>query len=119
MNVAVLGASNNPDRYSHKAVVQLLANGHKVFPVNPAGGVIEGQPVCRSLADVGEPVDTITVYIGPANIKTLIPAILACRPKRVIANPGAESILLKAAVMAANIEYLEACTLVMLRTGQF
>lgn len=119
MNVAVLGASKNPDRYSNKAVVALLAAGHTVYPVNPGGGEIEGLPVYKSLSEIDQPVDTVTVYVGPAHIKSVIPSVIACRPRRVIANPGAESILLKAAVMAAHIEYLEACTLVMLRTGQF
>lgn len=119
MNVAVLGASANPERYSNKAIRSLLAAGHTVFPVNPAGGVIEGLQVYRTLADLPAPVHTITVYVGPQNVVPLVPAIVAARPVRVIANPGAESMMLKAAVMAARIEYLEACTLVLLSTKQF
>lgn len=119
MKVAVLGASPNPDRYSNKAIRQLLAAGHQVFPVNPAGGEIEKIPVFPTLADVGDEIHTITVYVGPAHIKALIPGIIATRPARVIVNPGAESIFLKAAVQAAGIEYAEACTLVLLSTGQF
>ncbi len=119
MNVAVLGASANPDRYSNKAIKMLMAAGHRVLPINPAGGEIEGLPVFSTLADVDVQIHTITVYVGPANIKSLIPAIIASRPQRVIANPGAESIFLKAATQAAKIEYLEACTLVLLSTAQF
>lgn len=119
MNVAVLGASANPERYSNKAILSLMAAGHKVFPVNPAGGEIEGLQVYRSLAELPESVHTITVYVGPQNVMPLIAGIVAARPVRVIANPGAESVMLKAAVMAARIEYLEACTLVMLSTKQF
>lgn len=119
MNVAVLGASANPERYSNKAIKMLLASGHVVLPINTAGGVIEGLPVFSTLSDIDTPVHTVTVYVGPANIKALIPGIIALRPQRVIANPGAESMFLKAATQAANIEYLEACTLVLLSTGQF
>ncbi len=119
MNVAVLGASANPDRYSNKAIKMLVASGHRVLPINTAGGVIESLTVFSTLADVTTPIDTISVYVGPANIKALIPGIIASRPQRVIVNPGAESMFLKAAVQAANIQYLEACTLVLLSTGQF
>ena len=38
MNVAVLGASANPDRYSNKAIKMLVAAGHCVLPINTAGG---------------------------------------------------------------------------------
>jgi len=117
--VAVLGASANPDRYSNKAIKMLMEAGHRVLPINTIGGEIEGIPVISTLADITTPVHTITVYVGQANIKALIPGIIASRPQRVIANPGAESMFLKAAVQAANIDYLEACTLVLLRTGQF
>lgn len=119
MNVAVLGASSNPERYSNKAMRQLLAAGHRVFPVHPDGGEIEGLAVFPTLAEIDQALHTITVYVGPAHIKSLIPGIIAARPTRVIANPGAESMLLKAAVQAAGIEYLEACTLVLLSTRQF
>ncbi len=119
MNVAVLGASANPDRYSNKAIKMLVAAGHHVLPINTAGGLIEELPVFATLSDVDSPIHTVTVYVGPANIKALIPGIIASRPQRVIANPGAESMFLKAATQAANIEYLEACTLVLLSTGQF
>lgn len=119
MNVAVLGASAKPDRYSNKAIKMLVDAGHHVLPINTAGGEIEGLPVFSTLADVDTQIHTVSVYVGPANIKALIPGIIASRPQRVIANPGAESIFLKAATQAANIQYLEACTLVLLSTGQF
>ncbi|MCM8776521.1 MAG: CoA-binding protein, partial [Candidatus Omnitrophica bacterium] len=35
MNVAVIGASDKPDRYSYKAVKLLLERGHRVYPVHP------------------------------------------------------------------------------------
>jgi hypothetical protein len=44
---------------------------------------------------------------------------VALNPRRVIFNPGTESAPLQQALDEAGIEWLEACTLVMLRTGQF
>jgi len=117
--VAVLGASNNPDRFSNMAVRRLREAGHRVIPVNPALTDIEGLPVAQSLADINEPVDTLTLYVGPQRSTPMIDDILRLAPKRVIFNPGTESEDLAAALDRAGIPHLEACTLVMLQTGQF
>ena len=49
MNVAVLGASNKPERYSFKAVRMLREKGHTPFPVHPALTEVDGLPVSPSL----------------------------------------------------------------------
>jgi predicted CoA-binding protein len=117
--VAVLGASNNPERYSNMAVRRLRAAGHQVIPVNPALEKIEDLPVTKALADINEPIDTLTLYVGPQRSVPMIDDILRLAPKRVIFNPGTESKVLAAALTRANIPHLEACTLVMLQAGQF
>ncbi len=119
MRVAVLGASPKADRYSNKAIRSLLAHGHEVIPINPAHTKIEGLLTFPSLSAVPEAIDTITVYVGPQHIAPLIEDIVAAKPQRVIVNPGAESTALQSRLAAAGIPYIEACTLVMLSTGQF
>ena len=116
--VAVLGASENPERYSHQAVVLLQAHGHTVIPIHPALGSIAGIPVVKSLGD-SPPVDTLTLYVGAAKLPAMADDIVRLRPGRVIFNPGTESPEVQAALDAAGIPWLEACTLVMLRSGQF
>ena len=117
--VAILGASNKTDRYSYKALNMLLENGHEVFPVHPVLESINDQRVYPSLMDIDDPIHTLTVYVGPRRITPLIPEILKLKPQRVILNPGTESEELKTALENAGIPYMEACTLVLLRTGQF
>ena len=117
--VAVLGASNNPERYSNMAVRRLCDAGHRVIPVNPALQTIEGLPVAKSLGEIREVVDTLTLYVGPQRSGPMIDDILRLAPKRVILNPGTESPELAAALDRAGIPHLEASTLVMLQTGQF
>lgn len=119
MNVAILGASNKPERYSHQAVVLLAQKGHAVFPVNPALAEIEGHRVYKKLADIPVPLHTLTLYVSPALSTGLAAAILAAQPARVIFNPGTENPELEAQLAAAGIETIRACTLVLLRTGQF
>ena len=114
-----MGASNKPERYSFQAVKLLAEKGHAVFPVHPALATIDGVPVFKQLGDIPVPLHTLTVYVGPERSTALAAAILAARPQRVIFNPGAENPVLAQQLQAAGIQVENACTLVLLRTGQF
>ncbi len=61
----------------------------------------------------------MTLYVGPSRIAPLIQEIVDLNPGRVILNPGTESDELKKALKNAGISFIEACSLVMLKTGQF
>lgn len=117
--VAVLGASTNPERYSNKAVRLLQEHGHHVIPVNPAQDRIEGLPVAHTLGDIREPIDTLSLYMAPQHLAALTDSIVTMKPGRVIFNPGTEDPALQSRLDAAGITWEEACTLVLLRTGQF
>jgi len=117
--VAVLGASANPERYSHKAVAQLLAHGHAVFPVNPGLNVLLGLKVFADLADLPAPPHTVTLYVGTERSTALADAILAAHPRRVIFNPGSETPALAERLRRSGIEVLEACTLMLLSIDRF
>jgi len=117
--VAVLGASPKENRYSFKAVRMLKEYGHNPIPVHPAGHTVDGIAGVKSLSDLEPPVDTITCYVN-ANISDgEYDRIVKLKPKRAIFNPGAENEKLAEKLKEDGIEVLSACTLVMLRTGQF
>lgn len=118
--VVVLGASNDPTRYSHLAMVNLREKGFKRLPVHPREKVVDGEKVYASLKElIGQSIDTVTMYVGPALSTNLAEDLLKLKPRRVIFNPGSENPELQKQLAAAQIEVIEACTLVMLRTGQF
>jgi len=119
VDVAVVGASANEERYSNQAMRMLAEKGHNPVPVAPARGEILGRKVCASLADVPGPVDTVTMYVGAARQAPVIEEVLHRKPRRVIFNPGAENPAAYPGLRAAGIEVVEACTLVLLRTGRF
>lgn len=116
---AVLGASPKEDRYSFKAVHMLKENGFTPIPVHPAGHVVDGITAVKSLGDINEPVDTVTVYVNAGISDGALEAILKLKPRRVIFNPGAENPALAEKLRKSGIEVVEACTLVMLRTEQY
>lgn len=119
MKVAVLGASNKPDRYSFRAVQLLRQKGHTVFPVHPALNTVDGLPVWRSLSAIPELLDTVTVYLSPKNQQHIANELLNCSAHRVIFNPGTENPDLANQLRQQGKQVLHACTLVLLSTGQF
>ena len=119
MNVAVVGASNSPEKYSYLAVMLLKEKGYKVFPVHRSLKEIEGIKVYPSVKDVPEPIDTVSLYISKEISSQLADELISVKPRRIIFNPGAENSDLEARADNVGIKTLNACTLVMLRTGQF
>lgn len=62
-SIALVGASANPERPSHRVMGKLIAHGYRVIPVNPglAGQELMGQRVVASLAEAG-PVDLVDIF---------------------------------------------------------
>lgn len=114
----VLGASSNPERYSFLAVRQLLAQQHEVIALGNKAGYIDQQIIHIDTPEVKD-VDTISLYLNPNNQKPYYTYILAQKPKRIIFNPGTENNELADLARHAGIEPIEACTLVLLATGQY
>jgi predicted CoA-binding protein len=117
--VAVLGASTNEERYSYKAVEMLKEHGHQPVPVHPKGHEVLGIKALTSLDKIDEPVDTLTMYVGPKVSDSELDNIIRLAPRRVVFNPGAENPNLAQKLRSAGIEVVEACTLVLLQTEQF
>jgi hypothetical protein len=117
--VVVMGASHKPERYSNQAVRLLHEHGHEVVPVHPLLDTLEGLPVAHRLGDIQGNVDTLTLYVGPDISSAAADSILALKPARVIFNPGTENPALETRLDQAGIAHERACTLVLLRTGQF
>jgi predicted CoA-binding protein len=117
--VAVLGASPNPERYSHMAVTLLKSMGFPVIPIHPTAPEINGVPAVKSLADIRQVVHTLSLYVGPKRLPSFLEDIVRLHPQRVIFNPGTESPEATDVLGRAGIECVEGCTLVMLKTAQF
>lgn len=121
-SVAILGASQNRQKYGNKSVRAHLDQGYEVYPINPTADEVEGLKAYPSLADLPvEMLDRVSVYLPPSVGVTLLEAIKAVNPKEVWFNPGSESdeILEKSQVLGLNV--IMACSIVDLGVspGQF
>lgn len=114
----VLGASENPSRYSNIAINRLLAYGHPVVAIGKRKGKVSDVDIMVEHPAV-ENVDTITLYLNPTNQKPYYDYILSLKPRRVIFNPGTENDELERKLVQKGVITQEACTLVMLSTGQY
>ncbi len=67
--IALVGASNKPDRPSYGVMQFLLAQGYEVTPVNPglAGQEILGRPVVASLAEAA-PLELVDIFRKSAEV---------------------------------------------------
>ncbi len=114
----VIGASENPERYSNKAVRLLADYQHHVLALGIKSGKIGDVEILKELsADVS--IDTVTLYVNPSLQEQYQSLILGLKPRRVIFNPGTENINFERLLSENGIEPIEACTLVMLRTRQY
>lgn len=114
----VLGASDNPMRYSYLAINSLVRRGHPVVAIGLKETEVAGVKVLTTPAPFAD-VDTITLYLNPMRQEQYYDYILSLKPDRVIFNPGTENPELYKLLKQNNIEIEIACTLVMLSTSQF
>ena len=114
----VLGASPNPERYSFLATNLLNEKGYTVYPFGIKNGQIGNISIINVWPKPGT-IDTVTLYVGPSGQAAYYAAIIDLAPRRIIFNPGTENPDLQALAKEKGIETIEACTLVMLTTGQY
>jgi len=114
----VLGASGNPARYSYLAINRLHHNGHPVVAIGKKKSMVDGVEITTE-KPLANDIDTVTLYLSQANQREYYNYILSLKPKRIIFNPGAENAELYDLAKANNIKPMEACTLVLLSTGQY
>lgn len=114
----VLGASANPSRYSYLAVNRLREHEHPVVAIGKKTSLVADVAVQSEVAPIPD-LDTVTLYLNPDNQKNYYDYILSQHPRRVIFNPGAENPEFEKILNDNGIQTMEACTLVLLGTGQF
>ena len=114
----VLGASDNPSRYSFLAVHRLRGLGHPVVAIGKKNGMVSDIAIEKEKKDIDD-LDTVTLYLNPMHQKQYYDYIVSLKPKRLIFNPGAENDELADLAEKNGIKPVEACTLVLLSTNQY
>ena len=112
--IAIVGASNDRAKFGNISVRAHLAEGYSVYPINPAGGVIEGEPVFKSLGDLPPEVelDRVSMYVPPRVGMKLLDDIASKGCEQLWLNPGTatDELVLKARELGLNP--IQGCSIV-------
>lgn len=83
--IAMIGASDRPDRPSYGVMAYLQSRGYRVIPVNPqiTGEHIHGEFVFRELSQIGEPIDMVDIFRRPQAAGEAVDEAIAAGAKSV------------------------------------
>lgn len=111
---AVVGASDNPEKYGHVVFEDLRMAGWNVYPVNPKGKTIAGARCYPTLAAIHPPVDVAVVVVPPAIGLTILEPAKRAGVKKLWFQPGAESadIRAKARTLGLQVQADGSCLMV-------
>lgn len=114
----VIGASTDPSRYSYIAANRLVSYKHEIELLGVKKGFVAGKEI-NIEKEKFEDIDTVTLYVNPKRQEEYFDYVANLKPRRVIFNPGTENPVFEDFLTEKGIEPIEACTLVMLSTGQY
>jgi predicted CoA-binding protein len=88
--IALVGASDRPDRPSYGVMRFLQNHGYRVFPVNPqiTGEHVHGEYVWRELSQIGEPIDMVDIFRRPIAAGEAVDEAIAAGAKSVWLQMG-------------------------------
>jgi uncharacterized protein len=110
--VAVIGASNDRQKFGNRAVRAYREQGYTVVPINPNETEIEGLKAYGSILDVPGPVDMASFYVPPDVGEQVIADVARKGVGEVWLNPGAESDALIARARELSLKPIVACSIV-------
>jgi predicted CoA-binding protein len=110
-SVAVIGASNDRNKYGNKAVRAYRQRGFTVYPVNPHEPEVEGLTAYKSITEVPQRPDLISVYVRPQLLLKLLPDIAARGCDELWLNPGTESEEILAEAARLKLKVIQACSI--------
>jgi len=110
--VAIIGASNNRQKFGNKAVRAFRSQGFEVYPVNPKEAVIEGLIAFKNVRDIPVRPAMVSVYVPPEVLLTVLPDIAARGCDELWLNPGSESPAVIAEAERLGLNVIQACSII-------
>jgi len=104
--IALVGASDRPDRASYGVMAYLQQRGYRVIPVNPqiTGEHLHGEFVFRDLDQIGEPIDIVDIFRNSAAAGDAVDAAIAAGAKAVWLQLGVVNVAAAARAEKAGLK---------------
>jgi uncharacterized protein len=110
--VAIIGASNDRQKFGNKALRAYRQQGYTVVPINPGEVEVEGIKAYASVLDVPGPIDMASFYVPPEVGERVIEEVARKQIPEVWLNPGADSDRLVARARSLSLNAIVACSIV-------
>ena len=88
---AVVGATDNPQKYGNQVLKNLLSRGYEVYPVNPKLEELEGLDCYSALDDIPVKVDVVDFVVPPEATEAILKQCKELGLSRIWLQPGSES----------------------------
>lgn len=116
--IAMIGASDRPDRPSYEVMAALQSHGYRVLPVNPqiTGERVHGEFVWRALSQIGEPIDMVDIFRNSQAAGEAVDQAIAAGAKSVWMQLGVVNEAAAARAEAAGLQVvMDRCPKIELR----
>jgi predicted CoA-binding protein len=107
--IAIVGASDRPDRASYGVMKYAQDRGLRTIPVNPriTGEHVHGEYIWRELAQIGEPIDIVNIFRKSEDVGPVIDEAIAAGAKAVWMQLGISNAEAAAKAEAAGLKVVE------------
>jgi predicted CoA-binding protein len=87
---AIVGATQNKEKYGYKVLVDLKGKGYKVIPINPNYDEVAGEPCYPDLISLDERPDVVVLVVGEKNAEKVVQDCVDLALNRIWFQPGSE-----------------------------
>jgi predicted CoA-binding protein len=116
--VAILGASTNPEKFGHRAVLAFADAGFTVYPVNPRAEFIAALRCFPDLASLPGRPDVVSAYLPPEVLVETLPAVAEVGCYELWLNPGTDTAEVLERARSLGLNTVSGCSLVALAGGR-
>ena len=107
--IAIVGASDRPDRASYGVMKAVQDRGYRTIPVNPriTGEHVHGEYIWRELGQIGEPIDIVDIFRKSEDVGPGVDAAIAVGAKAIWMQLGISNAQAAAKAEAAGLKVVE------------
>lgn len=106
-SIAVVGASNDPEKYSHEVASYLIEQGCRIIPVNPTDEEVLGERAYETVDQIPEEVDVVDVFLPPEKTPEIAEDAVQARAKALWLQEGIENEETRRIAEEGGLAYVE------------